>query len=423
MSSRGARLRIEVHLQDSQGWADFWPVNGPRRRFEILLGRAHLPAEIAALRCDLDKLVRMLGDRLEIRDAGAVRQGFTLLRNRGLNLAFRLFGRRIKEVSDLFRSACPLWQRFADVPPPLVELKGSTRELLPIEFLPLFDTGPIGEGRGEFEPFELAGRFVGFSCFVCRRIARTPLPQDRILENRARLPLKFFYHAGLRGAQREVEFFRSQSRLVDFQGPWPDRILEEANFRQGLASFLVNPSLAFDSLDLRPADQIQHFACHCGSDPVAAEDDFLILAHHKRSERRVTVRTLELALAEYLGNQADARPPLPLVFVNSCRSAIGESNQVASFEHFFVGQNGNRGFIGTQSWIPDQVASTFSSYFYSRLLDGLPLSTAIHESRWQLLKRYRNPLGLLYTVHADPEIRVHTPARAGSGDQAVTGVH
>jgi hypothetical protein len=75
----------------------------------------------------------------------------------------------------------------------------------------------------------------------------------------------------------------------------------------------------------------------------------------------------------------------------------------------FLVENGNRGFIGTETRIPDQYAAAFSEQFYTELLQGRPLGEAVHAARWTLLRRHNNPLGILYTVYADPDMRVRKP--------------
>ena len=59
--------------------------------------------------------------------------------------------------------------------------------------------------------------------------------------------------------------------------------------------------------------------------------------------------------------------------------------------------------------MPDEVASAFSRYFYTYLLQGLSLGEAIHRAKWKLVELHQNPLGVLYTVYADPELTVRRP--------------
>ena len=69
---------------------------------------------------------------------------------------------------------------------------------------------------------------------------------------------------------------------------------------------------------------------------------------------------------------------------------------------------GSRGVIGTAARVPDYFAAEFSERFYRYLLSGELLGHAMHKTKWDLLTMpdQNNPLGLLYLLYADPNIRV-----------------
>ena len=79
---------------------------------------------------------------------------------------------------------------------------------------------------------------------------------------------------------------------------------------------------------------------------------------------------------------------------------------VTSFPRFFVEENNNRGFIGTETNVPDEFAAAFSAAFYTSLLSGSTLGKAIHDAKWKMLLEKNNPLGIIYTVYADPDLHV-----------------
>ena len=92
------------------------------------------------------------------------------------------------------------------------------------------------------------------------------------------------------------------------------------------------------------------------------------------------------------------------MFLNACGSARMQADGAFSFPQLFL-KNKNRGFIGTEIEMPDDVASAFSVAFYERLLQwGMPLGRAMLEARRQLLYEHGNPLGIAYTSYADPEL-------------------
>jgi hypothetical protein len=43
------------------------------------------------------------------------------------------------------------------------------------------------------------------------------------------------------------------------------------------------------------------------------------------------------------------------------------------------------------------------------VLAGRSLGEAMYQARWSILRSYKNPLGILYTLHADADIRVRRP--------------
>jgi hypothetical protein len=86
-------------------------------------------------------------------------------------------------------------------------------------------------------------------------------------------------------------------------------------------------------------------------------------------------------------------------------------NGITSFPEMFLFNVGNRGVIGTETRIPDQFAAEFSEQFYLNLVRGATLGMAVFNARWTLLKRRNNPLGLLYSVYANPYATVRKPLR------------
>ena len=82
-----------------------------------------------------------------------------------------------------------------------------------------------------------------------------------------------------------------------------------------------------------------------------------------------------------------------------------------SFPKFFLRDSGSRGYIGTETNIPDRFAAKFSRCFYQGLLTGRKLGEAIYEAKLTMLRTHCNPLGILYTVYADPNIGVSVPIK------------
>jgi hypothetical protein len=97
---------------------------------------------------------------------------------------------------------------------------------------------------------------------------------------------------------------------------------------------------------------------------------------------------------------------MPLIVMNACGSSRLSSLGAPSFPRFFL-ERRNRGFVGTEVEIPDDVATAFSKALYGWLLvRGAPLGRAVYEARQYLLRKHSNPLGLAFTAYADAELQV-----------------
>jgi hypothetical protein len=98
----------------------------------------------------------------------------------------------------------------------------------------------------------------------------------------------------------------------------------------------------------------------------------------------------------------------PLVFANACQTSTIQPGAAASFPEIIL-KNGNTGFIGTETVVPDEVACEFAKCFYENLLHGNTLGDSVMNARYELLRRYHNPLGILYVFYAEPDMRVRKP--------------
>ena len=96
----------------------------------------------------------------------------------------------------------------------------------------------------------------------------------------------------------------------------------------------------------------------------------------------------------------------PLIFLNTCGSARICPFGVISFPEFFLKHNHSIGFLGTEINIPDTFASNFTKIFYYFFLQGYSLGEALYKTKWFFIEKYNNPLGILYTIYGNPNIRV-----------------
>ena len=317
-------------------------------------------------------------------------------------LWYTLFGNdeaAIHGIQKFWKSAMP----FARDPrslPLVVECVADTP--FPVEYLPLLGSFTTAPATNRADLLDRFRSFVGFSCLVQRR---TMAPQSAGTLNLAadtegRLPVRYLQYDTLPGACSELAWFTRFSQRVRLEGPYPD-----AQWAVGLPEQIFDPRMLLAGGLRDVPDQIQHFSCHCYTKARTPLDSEIELSG-PGSSIRLRLRDIGKDLVRLSRRSALREFDLPLVFLNACGTARMQADGSFSFPQLFL-KNKNRGFIGTEIEMPDDVASAFSAAFYERLLQwGMPLGRAMLESRCYLLYEHGNPLGIAYTSYADPELRV-----------------
>jgi len=363
----------------------------------LISARQALETELTRLKDELTAFV------VEDKDLNQV---FRRLHSLGCTLLFVLFGPRQKLLNDLktwWNDALPFGMN-PELPPPLVEYVGGKDGFLPLEFLPLFriHPGPLVETRGDFA--RACQTIVGFSCVVHRAMLPAPVDGGIVLctDPNGRVPIRYLYYEHLKGAVEELAWFADAGGAhIDLEGPYPDG----ADHGPGLAEQILDPRLLLNGARRDLPDQVQHFACHCytrSDDELESEIELSGAGHYSRT----TLGALGAELVSLGASQEPHTFHRPLVMMNACGSGRMRAPGAPSFPNFFL-MHGNRGFIGTETEIPDDVAATFSKALYERfLIHRIPLGRALLESRRHLLYTLRNPLGLTYVAYADPGLHV-----------------
>lgn len=351
------------------------------------------------LKRSLDQVKDLVrGQNLTLENAS---QALGKLNERGLTLVWQIFGESSEQVVNIFQKSFPAWR--AEGAPAVMSVTAELSRFIPIEFLPLFELSewPIVDDLATLEA--AARRFPGFSVIVRREFPNTSISQDIVIKNEPKLPLKCFVNRSLRGSETEVNFFKSNESYIDIDGPWPMSKLSSSEFSKSIASYLRYADERFDGQPRAPIDQIQHFICHCEIDEDVSSDSILRFS----DGNEVTISALE---AKFAIPSSKNKPQFgPLIFLNACGTSRVDPMAVTSFPRFFLEENRNRGFIGTETNVPDSFAAEFSRRFYRGLLKGLSLGRAIHDAKWGMLRDRMSPLGILYTVYADPDLHVSKP--------------
>jgi hypothetical protein len=414
---RAAAISFSLKIDNTSATLELSRVQGEPIRIKTSFSYKALTEQRIALREDLDSIKKSVGSEVRVTDLEEISSAMRKLHKRGRILAFQLFGTKLHEVVKMFQLACPKWQEETTLQP-LVEVIVAIDDIVPVEFLPIFDTKEPKPLSDFANLVQVAHSFIGFSAIVKRVDQRAKLVSNLVLQNEQKLPVKLFHNAELEGAREEVDFFKTLAKadLVDLDGPWPDQRFDDRDqFANKVADHLwqcrlgFNGDIRFDG-DGRPMlDQIHHFCCHCDTRADLSENYELVLATEEESYR-VNVGQMQARFASLaVSHPQPTKEVLPLVFFNACGSSSIDPGSVVSFPKLFLELLGNRGFIGTETAIPDKVAAKFSKLFYLNLLQGDSLGEAIHAAKHFLLKRYNNPLGILYTMYANPDIRVRKP--------------
>jgi CHAT domain len=334
-----------------------------------------------------------------------LRDAYSALRELGSTVRFTLFGNNetvIHRLRDFWRD-CMLFASNPQSGPPLIECIADSGMTIPIEYLPLLVSSPPVTASSREELLDQFRAFIGFSCIVQRKV-RSPMSAGGMkltLDPDDRVPMRYLQNDSLRGAYAELQWFSSDmARRVQLEGPYPG-----AGCSVSLAQQIFDPRVLMDGGQRDLPDQIQHFGCHCYTKAKSPLDSEIELRGEGQDVRaRLATIGSDLGELAYISDRRDF--DLPLIFLNACGSARMRADGAFSFPQLFL-ENRNRGFIGTEIEMPDDVAAAFSSSFYERFLKWRkPLGLAMLEARRHLLYGSGNPLGIAYTSYADSDMHV-----------------
>ena len=130
-----------------------------------------------------------------------------------------------------------------------------------------------------------------------------------------------------------------------------------------------------------------YFYCHCGMDELIG--NYLELDQDER--------IYGINLDKYKWKNR------PLVFLNACGTgAYNPDSYDCLIENFL--NAGACGVVGTECEVFPRFAAYYATETLQRLFTGKPLGQAMLEVRRDMLKKYFNPLGLVYSLYASHEI-------------------
>jgi len=348
----------------------------------------------------------------------AIDEGFAILHREGLGLLDRLSAVD-SDVPQLTLAVDRVLNRPHADPVPVVQVIAPQHLWTPIEFLAVENVEE--HPRTGEELADACRRFLGLAAIVQRVISRPEgapslgLTQHRELLGSGGLPVVMFHDATLPAAKLERTMLEELPRLA-LKGPWPDTAGARTAILAGLVEQLRDPGLGPKGKRLDPPAQIHHFACHCDTRLENPDEHEIRLssgpgstADLKLSEIRSTRTAASAAAALRRRRQGeppeDDTTPLSMVFLNACSSSLIDYRAAASFPDLFLG-GGHRGFIGTGTDVPDEFAGRFGAWFYDALMSDQSVGEALHAAKWRMINERHNPLGILYSMFADPDLHV-----------------
>ncbi len=320
------------------------------------------------------------------------------LRNKGFSLGDSIF-RDFVLLGRLFEQQFALTS-FDEVP--LVELSGAGSEYIPIELLPVFWWRWPPEIATAQDLLDAARTFLGLAAVV-RRTVDAPVSQETCLAVGAKLPIRLFWFAAMNGANVEREYLEAHES-IDLRGPWPDGELQKTEALKVFARHVWDPRRASTGEGRLEPDRVHHYACHhqTAFDPW---DSAIHLRGVSGPTHEISLEMLNGELYPFRMREERSDRSKPLVFVNACGSSTVSADSAAALPTFFI-ENGNVGFIGTETRVPDQFASEFARRFYDNLVIGHSVGRSLHSAKVGMLVHEHNPLGILYTLYGNPDLAI-----------------
>src|ERR1051326_9189916 len=198
-------------------------VDGERRRFNTQLSASNMEGFRESFYRELETVWQILGDRVK-SNLQVLAEAMRRLYDLGIRLNYELFGRDRYRFEDYMKSVVPNWRLSgsSSYVPPILTIQAAPHNLIPLEFLPVFDTTPPAQLDTIGALTQFAARFPAFSMITQRTLDDPAIPERSpvYIENLPRLNIGFFRHAGLRAVADEETFFAS-SPEINLRGPWP----------------------------------------------------------------------------------------------------------------------------------------------------------------------------------------------------------
>jgi hypothetical protein len=390
-----ATAALNLKLRTDAGGTDV-TLSGPTQACLTLrstFNNGQLQSMWSDLNQQLTEFKDTLGHDLKVKPS-ALWKAAEILNGVGLDLASAIFGSKWGAVVDYFRRS------FVIARNAMVDLDMTMSQTLPLELLPVFDSGEMPCTDNSVDDIaaisRIFDRFLGFSTSIRRIFSTQEFDQQNALATLLPPKVCVFRHYGLDKEGSETEVLDQSPDLLSVTETWPGKQLPldaEAEF----CHRFYDQNCRFD---------IHHFSCHYQTNDQKPLDSWLTLGDPDGHSIEIKLRAIGRRFSEFEQRSASRRAPtspMPLVLFNACGATRIDPAAAATLPGFML--NGRcRAFIGPETKVPDVPASAFASYFYWALMDRATVAQALWRARQNLLWNDWNPVGILYTLYGNPDL-------------------
>jgi len=339
--------------------------------------------------------------------------------------------KRTRELTSFMRSLVPDWGSRRG--PFRVEVRHSDEgneiaAAIPFEILPLFDLTVMPALTTKAAMCAAAFRFLGMMGITVRE-RRLRVPNDFTLRRdpkTGRVPVGAYCDWTLVGVADEIGMFDAPNDDFELANGkvWPstDLLKSEEEAGRDLARRLFIGGAGVSQ------PQIHHFACHYGiSKRYPLGESFSFTARPPPNEdvgeslylRWDTLKQELVFLADENGPE-DSTKYNPMAVLNACDSAAMRLTDAKPLVWWLL-EKGYIAVLGTETQIPDHAASLFSRFMYAHLSEGTSIGEAVRATRWDMLEKLNNPVGLFFTLHGRPEVHLEPRAVGAALSRPTTG--
>jgi len=148
--------------------------------------------------------------------------------------------------------------------------------------------------------------------------------------------------------------------------------------------------------------QLEYFYCHAGTEGESQRNFDQSYIGLTRDDEGLTLEDIKLATAgcRFKGN--------PIFILNACESAQMDGRFYDGFVPQFLSM-GACSVVGTDCELPSLFGAHFGILLLDALLRGNPIGDILLELRRHFLKKYKNPLGMIYRVFGNADAHLSNP--------------